>query len=462
MSGPRESLQDKEAGMKRLLIYSHDTFGLGNIRRIMNIATYLHRAIPDLSILIVTGSPMIQSFRIPKGIDYIKLPCLSRTESGEYSAKYLESKIDDIVRLRSDLILSSVLNFKPDIMLIDKKPHGVKHELRETLSLVKSYLPSTRTILLLRDILDAPEATIKVWKDNGYYEAVKSAYDLVLVLGTPEIFDPRVEYNFPFTASEKVEFCGYIQPQALLRDRDTVRKELQIKSAERLVLVTPGGGEDGHALVQTYIQALQHMPHKAHIRSLIVTGPEMSESQRMVLNRSALQFPGVRMLEFTNDLPSYMNASDLVVSMGGYNTVCEILSLKKRAIIVPRVRPVEEQWIRAERMARLGLLVTIHPDSLTPQGLLRTILAELSSDQPLHPTLNLDALPTLTNHVSMLLDGKDQPARLSRSIHDGSLQNRIEPRRGVRRSFMSPLASGPAPLAQTLAIEPATFMNTAI
>ncbi len=403
--------------MKRLLIYSHDTFGLGNIRRIMNIATYLRQAIPDLSILIVTGSPMIQSFRIPKGIDYIKLPCLSRTESEGYSAKYLESNIGDIVRLRSDLILSSVLNFKPDIMLIDKKPYGVKHELRETLSLVKSYLPKTRTILLLRDILDAPAATTKVWEDNGYYEAVQSAYDLVLVLGTPDIFDPRVEYNFPITASEKVEFCGYIEPQSLLRDRDAIRRELQIESGERLILVTAGGGEDGHALVRTYIQALQHLPIGARIRSLIVTGPEMSEPQRTALNRSALGFPSIRTLEFTNDLPSYMNASDLVVSMGGYNTVCEILSLKKRAIIVPRVRPVEEQWIRAERMARLDLLTAIHPDTLTPQGLRHTILAELSSDQPLRPTLDLTALPTLTSHVSMLLDGTYEPVQLESISH---------------------------------------------
>ena len=397
--------------MKRLLIYSHDTFGLGNIRRIMNIATYLHQAVPDLSILIVTGSPMIQSFRIPKGIDYIKLPCLSRTEREGYSAKYLDSKIDEVIQLRTDLILSAVLNFEPDIILVDKKPYGIKHELRKTLNFAKTYMPKTRTVLLLRDILDAPEATTKVWEDNGYYEAVKSSYDLVLVLGTPEIFDPRVEYNFPLTASEKVEFCGYIQPQTLLRDRDTVRRELQIKRSERLVLVTPGGGEDGHALIQTYVQALQHMPTGARIRSLIVTGPEMSEAQRMLLNRSALQFPGVRMLEFTNDLPSYMNASDLVVSMGGYNTVCEILSLKKRAIIVPRVRPVEEQWIRAERMARLGLLTTIHPDSLTPQDLLRTILVELGSDMPLRPTLDLAALPTLTNHLTMLLNGKYEPAQ---------------------------------------------------
>jgi predicted glycosyltransferase len=403
--------------MKRLLIYSHDTFGLGNIRRIMNIATYLRQAIPDVSILIVTGSPMIQSFRIPKGIDYIKLPCLSRTERDGYSAKYLDSNIDAVIRLRSDLILSAVLNFKPDLMLIDKKPYGVKHELRETLNLVKDYLPRTRTVLLLRDILDAPATTTTIWEDNGYYEAVKSVYDLVLVLGTQDIFDLPTEYGFPISASEKVEFCGYIQPQPLFKDRETIRRELHVERDERLILVTPGGGEDGHALVQTYLQALQHLPIGARVRSLIVTGPEMSEPQRTTLNRSALGFPSVRALEFTNDLASYMNASDLVVSMGGYNTVCEILSLKKRAIIVPRVRPVEEQWIRAERMARLDLLTTIHPDTLTPQGLRHTILAELSSDQPLRPTLDLTALPTLTSHVSMLLDGTYEPAQLGNPSH---------------------------------------------
>jgi predicted glycosyltransferase len=398
--------------MKKLLIYSHDTFGLGNIRRIMNIATYLRQAVPNLSILILTGSPMIQSFRIPKGIDYIKLPCLSRTGREGYSSKYLHSKIEEVIQLRSDLILSAILNFEPDIMLVDKKPYGVKHELRKALTFAKTYMPKTKTILLLRDILDSPATTTKVWEENRYYEAVTSAYDLVLVLGTPAIFDPRIEYGFPISASEKVEFCGYIQPQSLLRDRDAIRRELQIQGNERLILVTPGGGEDGYALLETYLQAVRLMPPGARIRSLIVTGPELSESQRDLLNRSALRFPSVRTFEFTNDLPSYMNASDLVVSMGGYSTVCEILSLNKRAIIVPRVRPVEEQWIRAERMARLDLLATIHPDSLTHHNLLHTMLAELSSDLPLRPTLDLTALPTLTNHISAFLNGTYESVHL--------------------------------------------------
>ena len=55
---------------------------------------------------------------------------------------------------------------------------------------------------------------------------------------------------------------------------------------------------------------------------------------------------------------------------------------------------------------------------------------------------------------------------LARTIHDGSWRHRIETRQGAmgtrreeKHSFWSPLASGPAPLAQTLAIAADAFMN---
>ena len=109
---------------------------------------------------------------------------------------------------------------------------------------------------------------------------------------------------------------------------------------------------------------------------------------------------------------SYMNAADLVVSMGGYGTICEILSLNKQAVIIPRVRPVEEQWIRASRMAELSLLHTIHPDDLTPEYLMATVQAVLRPDSnnlktSFHPSL--DALPNLAMSVlNHLMEGSWQ------------------------------------------------------
>ncbi len=102
---------------------------------------------------------------------------------------------------------------------------------------------------------------------------------------------------------------------------------------------------------------------------------------------------------------AFLDAADVVVSMGGYNTICEILSLRKRAVIVPRIRPVCEQWIRAERMAARGLFRAIHPDRITPEILMKEVSAELSAQRvcPLTAaTINMDALPRIAEFMNHL------------------------------------------------------------
>jgi predicted glycosyltransferase len=101
-----------------------------------------------------------------------------------------------------------------------------------------------------------------------------------------------------------------------------------------------------------------------------------------------------------------MDAADLVISMGGYNTICEILSLGKRAIVVPRVHPVQEQWIRAERMAKLGCFQTIHPHCLTPNTLIQQLQTQLQAsvtEPVLSPAIDLNALPRITQMLAPAL-----------------------------------------------------------
>lgn len=395
----------------KLMVYSHDAFGLGNIRRMLAICKYLLDSLPGLSILVVSGSPVLHSFRMPQGLDYIKLPCLGRNEFGELSAKYLGTPTDEAVKLRSDLILTAAINYKPDLLLVDKKPYALKGELQDTLNYLKTYLPKTKVVLLLRDILDSPEATIEEWQKHRYYEGVELYYDQLLVVGMPEVFDLIKEYQFPPSISRKVQFCGYIRREPGLKCRNVLRQELQIKPEEQLVLITPGGGGDGYRLVDTYLSGLAHLPTGHNIRSLIISGPEMPLPQRQALYQAAEQYPQVQICEFTDDLMSYMEAADTVVSMGGYNTVCEILSLSKRAVIVPRIQPVQEQLIRAERMDRLGLFKAIHPDRLTPETLMHAVLDQLSGTNnhlPPISRLDLDALPRITQYLSRLLFSQDQ------------------------------------------------------
>src|SRR5882762_5910178 len=217
----------------RLMVYSHDTFGLGNIRRMLAICSHLHASIPDLSILIVSGSPMLQSFRVAQGIDYIKLPCLKRTEGGELGVRFLDLDVAEIVRLRRELILSTAVSFRPDIVLVDKKPDGLAGELE----------PS------LRYILDSSRATVDAWEQHGYYSTLQWYYDDVLVLGDRQFYDVCKEYQFPENLRQKVHFCGYVSRQLPTRSRSEIRKELSVADDESLVLVTAGGGQDGYDLL---------------------------------------------------------------------------------------------------------------------------------------------------------------------------------------------------------------------
>src|SRR5437016_7118415 len=50
----------------------------------------------------------------------------------------------------------------------------------------------------------------------------------------------------------------------------------------------------------------------------------------------------------------------VVVSMGGYNAVCEVLSAERPTVIVPRVRPRKEQLLRAQALQRRGVARMIH------------------------------------------------------------------------------------------------------
>src|SRR2546430_7090462 len=396
----------QSAHLKRILVYSHDTFGLGNIKRMLEISKHLVATYSDVSVLIISGSPMVHAFRISSRIDYIKLPCLTRTLDGVYDVKFLGLRYDDTIRLRATLITNALLDFAPDLILVDKKPFGVSNELAPGLRLLHGRGALPKVVLLLRDILDDQETTTATSEGNHHHAAVQSFYDRILVVGSPEIFNLATEYKFPASSGSKVQFCGYLRRDRGSQTREQIRGELGVHD-EPLVLVTGGGGEDGYQLLTNYVHGLSHLPRETKIETLLICGPEMSEQNRRRM-RLAAAHPGLVIQEFNNDMMGCMDAADLVVSMAGYNTVCEILSLRKRAIVVPRVRPVQEQWMRAERLARLGVLRAIHPDQVTPMKLMRAVTEELNVDEggsQKADKVDLDGMARVASSLYALLNG---------------------------------------------------------
>ena len=395
----------------RLIVYSHDAFGLGNIRRTLKICDQLAKEIPDLSILLLTGSPMVHSFRLSPKVDYVKLPCVHRQARNKYISKYLRTSFREISQMRQDLIFACFKSFKPDIVLVDKVPVGIKGELSQSIEWLKSERPDSKLILGLRDILDDPEHVRKLWERRNFYDTLERFYDSIWVFGSSKIYDMVAEYGFPENIARKLNYCGYIMQSPALRDKDEVKRELGI-GAGRFVVVTAGGGGDGYNLMKTYLKSLRALRRSINgdadraIHSLIVLGPDMPLHKKERLLQKVSDGPGlVKIIDFTTEMLNYMNAADLVVSMGGYNTTCEILSLQKRAIIVPRVRPVTEQWIRTRRLQDLGFVDMIHPEKLTSETLSERVLQILfepktAATEIAYKTLDSDGLPRISRFVA--------------------------------------------------------------
>ena len=168
-----------------------------------------------------------------------------------------------------------------------------------------------------------------------------------------------------------------------------------------LTLCVIGGGRDGMPLASAFLRA--KLP--AGRGGVLVTGPLMEGEDRTLLHSLASGRSDMRLIEFVTDPQPLMCCADRVISMGGYNTVCEVLAFQKRALIVPRVTPRREQIIRAERFSALGLLDVLHPDGLSPGALESWIGAEAGAVRAAETVLDFHGarrLPELL--VEALLD----------------------------------------------------------
>ena len=147
-----------------VMFYSHDSYGLGHLRRTLALVSFL-RSRRNLSQLIVTGSPLAHSFRLPGRADYVKLPSVRKTGRDEYESRELAMSFRAVSDLRRDLLLSVAQSFRPRLLVVDHVPGGLKGELVPTLRYLKA--SSCRLVLGLRHVIDEPEVVRRGWAGDG-------------------------------------------------------------------------------------------------------------------------------------------------------------------------------------------------------------------------------------------------------------------------------------------------------
>jgi predicted glycosyltransferase len=374
-------------GSPRIQLHSHDSYGLGHLRRTTTLAEAIRRELPRAEVLITTGSPLATAFPQSAGVDIVKLPSVTKNSAGQYVARSLGLPIDALVRLRQNLLLEVQQSFRPNILIVDHQILGLADELLPVLQSARNF--GTRTILGVRDIIDAPEVVAREWGRPVVREALRGMYERVCVYGDPQVFDPREHYPIPRELRERLEFVGYVA-------RDTMSTPSARETRERPhVLVMVGGGEDGGERIDTVLDALALEP--CAFDTTIVLGPLSSPERAREFKRRARALEHVTIQTFHADIPHLLSRSDAAISMAGYNSVVEILSSGVPALLCPRSFPRREQRIRAERLEALGLASCLASPSA--EELRAALLRELTRGPRRAPLPRMDGASSFARVV---------------------------------------------------------------
>jgi predicted glycosyltransferase len=359
----------------RILIYSHDTFGLGHLRRCRTLAHALVDRFKQLSVLILSGSPIIGSFDFRARVDFVRVPGVVKLRNGEYTPLNLHLDIAETLLLRASIIKHTAEIFAPDVFIVDKEPVGLRGEVLETLKMLKRQ--GTRLVLGLRDVMDEPRVLEPEWQRKKVLPALRDLYDEIWVYGLPQICDPLEGIDIPQRVRRKMVYTGYLHREVPTHGAPPRLPEICEKP---YVLVTTGGGGDGDSLIEWVLRAYEHDPLLPY-PALLVLGPFMqAERQREFMARAA-NLKRVDTITFHGQLETLVSRAVGVVAMGGYNTFCEVLSLDKRALIVPRTEPRLEQHIRASRAADLGLVSILSDDGVYDPRVMAAALRALPRQQ---------------------------------------------------------------------------------
>src|SRR5947207_1803819 len=349
----------------------------------------------------LSGAPLV--------VDCVTLPALRREADGGYNPRFLADISDrDLISLRAKVIRSAIKTFVPDVPVVDCLPVGVAGELTRTLARLRKN-GNTRCVLGLRDVLQDAETVRRDWSERAHMDAIRDYYDAIWVYGDPTVYDPVRDYDLPDYARAKVRYTGYLdqRPRLELAEAQTAAVLASLPPG-RVVLCVVGGGHDGGALAEAFVAA----DFPPDTTAVMVTGPLMPWETRQRLHRAAQRRTRFELLEFVPDPVPLIERADRVIAMGGYNTVCEVLSFEKPALIVPRVTE-PEQGIRARRMQELGLLDVLHPDHLTPQALSEWLSRDSGPPPPTRARVDLGGLTRIPGLLAELLGvpaGAVQPA----------------------------------------------------
>ncbi len=396
----------------RVLMHCHDALGLSHTARALWIAGEISRHFEKSSILLLTDLPIVGKFKIPDNVDYVHLPGIVHDGDAGYRARNLNIKAKKTLRIRCKIAQSAAKTFKPQIMIIDRNPLDLPREMRRVLAFVREVLPATRIVWTITDVLGAPDYVIAGWQRENVYKLFRYYCDEIWVLGAKQFFNVAQKYQLPAELEKRLVYTGWLKALPQNKEPRSFR-ELQENGAGRpTVLVTAGSGVHAGRMMDAYLEFLERRGNKMPFKSVLITGPMMPSVEKRRLMERASHLEGVVFHRFSKHVREYIRNANLVLNHGGYNSLCEILSVGKKALLAPARMQADEHLIRATLMQKIGAVDMLPPEQLKPEKLGDYVLSALEQHRNgqsagLVPSvLSFQGLSTIMDRIRHLVPRK--------------------------------------------------------
>ena len=343
--------------------------------------------------LVLTDLSIIGKFRFPQNVDFVHLPGILYKSGKEFRAKNLNIASANALKLRRKIVQSTAKTFKPHFTLVEADLNKLSvAEMYKNLRYMKEALPETKIIWGLPDIIGNPNEIKKIWTRFKISIAFEKVVDEIWVYGHKDIFDFVAEYHMPEAMANKLVETGYLKSPMLSSSK--VSREVSRKNIRKpLVLVNGGSGLDSFHLIDNYVRYLEKAGDAIPFYSMIITGPMMPTREKQVLMKRIERLPNVSIRRFCKQALEYTKFAELIISTGGYNILCEIMTYRKKAIVMPVGGAFEEHFYRAAHFAKHQLIQLLLPKDLCPEKIGELVGAAFSDRTALSLNKKNTAVP---------------------------------------------------------------------
>ena len=375
----------------RILIYCHDSFGLGRMRRCWTVANALVGQFKGLFVLIVSGSQVPTTMGLRARVDFVKIPSVIKLYDGQYTDMDDHIDLSDTRAIRQTIFRNTAASFEPDMVIVDDEPFGLADDVGETLEDLKKR--NCALTLALPDFVDAGDAMTA-----DALKTIDGLYDKVWVYGSPAMCRPFGELEPPATLAAKINYTGYLK-----RSARPPSATPDLPFTNPFILVTSDSSDDKPDLIDWVLNAYERDPTLPH-PALLVLNPLMPQARRKLIRGRAARFANVDVINFDDRFAALIPHAVGVIAPAGYDLFCQIMSLDKRAVLVSE--PGSVRAMRAERAAALDLAAMLTHDQASDPY----VLAEALHDFATRP------LPSQRGSTDMMLGIETVCADVERTI----------------------------------------------